>query len=112
MLMNYPDKPAPQGSRLIPEVAQGFPTISKNGKVYTFNLKKTYRFSNGAKITAANYAAAINRTLNPKMASPAQPFIEDIVGAYGGHRRQGRKGLWRQGALAVQAAHHAHQGGA
>ena len=81
MLMNYPDKPAPQGSRLIPEVAQGFPTISKNGKVYTFNLKKTYRFSNGAKITAANYAAAINRALNPKMASPAQPFIEDIVGA-------------------------------
>jgi len=81
MLMNYPDKPAPQGSRLIPEVAQGFPTISKNGKVYTFNLKKTYRFSNGAKITAANYAAAINRNLNPKMASPAQPFIEDIVGA-------------------------------
>ena len=112
MLMNYPDKPAPQGSRLIPEVAQGFPTISKNGKVYTFNLKKTYRFSNGAKITAANYAAAINRDLNPKMASPAQPFIEDIVGANGGHRRQGRKGVRRQGALAVQAAHHAHQGGA
>ena len=81
MLMNYPDKPAPQGSRLIPEVAQGFPTISKNGKTYTFNLKKTYRFSNGAKITAANYAAAINRNLNPKMASPAQPFIEDIAGA-------------------------------
>jgi ABC-type oligopeptide transport system substrate-binding subunit len=81
MLMNYPDKPAPQGSRLIPEVAQGFPTISKNGKTYTFNLKKTYRFSNGAKITAANYAAAINRNLNPKMASPAQPFIEDILGA-------------------------------
>jgi ABC-type oligopeptide transport system substrate-binding subunit len=81
MLMNYPDKPAPQGSRLVPEVAQGFPTISKNGKVYTFNLKKTYRFSNGAKITAANYAAAINRNLNPKMASPAQPFIEDIAGA-------------------------------
>jgi ABC-type oligopeptide transport system substrate-binding subunit len=81
MLMNYPDKPAPQGSRLIPEVAQGFPTISKNGKVYTFNLKKTYRFSNGKKVTAANYAAAINRNLNSKMASPAQPFIQDIAGA-------------------------------
>jgi ABC-type oligopeptide transport system substrate-binding subunit len=81
MLMNYPDKPAPQGSRLIPEVAQGFPAISKDGKVYTFNLKKTYRFSNGARVTAANYAAAINRNLNPKMASPAQPFIEDIAGA-------------------------------
>jgi ABC-type oligopeptide transport system substrate-binding subunit len=81
MLMNYPDAAAPRGSRLIPEVSQGMPRISKNGKIYTFNLKRTYRFSNGARVTAANYAAAINRNLNPKMASPSQPFIEDIVGA-------------------------------
>jgi len=81
MLMNYPDAAAPRGSRLVPEVSQGMPVIAKNGKTYTFTLKKTYRFSNGAKVTAANYAAAINRDLNPKMASPAQPFIEDIVGA-------------------------------
>jgi ABC-type oligopeptide transport system substrate-binding subunit len=81
MLMNYPDAAAPRGSRLVPEVSQGMPVISKDGKTYTFTLKKTYRFSNGAKVTAANYAAAINRDLNPKMASPAQPFIEDIVGA-------------------------------
>ena len=81
MLMTYPDAPAPRGSRLVPEVASGFPKISKNGRTYTFTLKKTFRFSNGKKVTAANYVAAINRNLNPKMASPAQPFIEDIVGA-------------------------------
>jgi ABC-type oligopeptide transport system substrate-binding subunit len=81
MLMNYPDAPAPKGSRLIPEVAQGFPQISRDGKTYTFNLKRTYRFSNGQRIRAANFAAAINRDLNPKMNSPAQPFIDDIVGA-------------------------------
>ena len=61
-------------------MAAGFPAISKDGKTYTFNLKRTYRFSNGARVTAANYAAAMNRNLNPRMASPAQPFIEDIVG--------------------------------
>ncbi len=81
MLMTYPDAPAPRGSRLVPEVAAGFPKISSNGRTYTFTLKKTYKFSNGKTVTAANYAAAINRNLNPKMASPAQPFIEDIVGA-------------------------------
>jgi oligopeptide transport system substrate-binding protein len=81
LLMSYPDAPAPRGSRLVPEVAQGFPKISKDGKTYTFTLKKGVRFSNGAKVTAANYAAALNRNLNPKMASPAQPFIEDVVGA-------------------------------
>jgi peptide/nickel transport system substrate-binding protein len=81
MLMSYPDAPAPRGSRLVPEVSQGMPVIAKDGMTYTFKLKKTYRFSDGAKIAAANYEAAINRNLNPKMASPAQPFIDDIVGA-------------------------------
>ncbi|MFL5930971.1 MAG: ABC transporter substrate-binding protein [Gaiellaceae bacterium] len=81
MLMSYPDAPAPRGSRLVPEVSRGMPKISKDGKTYTFSLKTGYRFSNGKPVTAANYAAAINRDLNPKMASPAQPFIEDIVGA-------------------------------
>src|SRR5215211_7633348 len=47
LLMSYPDAPAPRGSRLVPEVAQGFPKISKDGKTYTFTLKKGYRFSNG-----------------------------------------------------------------
>jgi ABC-type oligopeptide transport system substrate-binding subunit len=83
LLMSYPDAPAPRGSRLVPEVAQGFPKISKDGKTYTFTLKKGFRFSNGAKVTAANYAAALNRNLNKNMASPAQPFIEDVLGASG-----------------------------
>jgi oligopeptide transport system substrate-binding protein len=81
MLMSYPDAPAPRGSRLVPEVSRGFPAISKDGKTYTFTLKNGFRFNNGRPVTAANYAAAINRNLNPRMASPAQPFVEDIVGA-------------------------------
>jgi peptide/nickel transport system substrate-binding protein len=81
LLMSYPDAPAPRGSRLVPEVSAGFPTVSKDGKTYTFRLKSGYRFSNGKPVTAANYAAALNRNLNPRMASPAQPFIQDIVGA-------------------------------
>jgi ABC-type oligopeptide transport system substrate-binding subunit len=80
-LLNYPDAPAPRGSRLIPEVAQGMPRISRNGLTYTFQLKRTYRLSNGQRVTAANFVYAINRDLNRRMASPAQPFIEDIVGA-------------------------------
>src|SRR5829696_2482473 len=78
MLMNYPDAAAPRGSRLVPEVSQGMPRISKDGKTYSFTLKNTYKFSNGSKVTAANYAAAINRDLNPKMASPAMPFFAPV----------------------------------
>jgi ABC-type oligopeptide transport system substrate-binding subunit len=81
MLMNYPDAPAPRGSRLIPEVAAGLPRIARNGLTYTFQLKRTYRLSNGQRVTSANFVYAINRALNRRMNSPAQPFIEDIVGA-------------------------------
>jgi ABC-type oligopeptide transport system substrate-binding subunit len=81
MLINYPDAPAPRGSRLTPEVAAGFPRISNDGKTYTFRLKRGYRLSNGQRVTSANFVYAINRDLNRRMNSPAQPFIEDIVGA-------------------------------
>ncbi|HET8652682.1 MAG TPA: ABC transporter substrate-binding protein [Gaiellaceae bacterium] len=81
MLLNYPHAPAPRGSRLVPEVAQGFPRISSNGLLYTFTLKRTFRLSNGQPLNARNFAWAINRGLQKRMASPAQPFIEDIAGA-------------------------------
>jgi oligopeptide transport system substrate-binding protein len=81
MLMNYPDAPAPRGSRLTPDIARGFPRISRNGLTYTFQLKRNFRLSNGQPVTANNFVYAINRNLNRRMASPAQPFIEDIVGA-------------------------------
>jgi len=81
MLLSYPDKPAPQGSKLIPEVAAALPTVSKDGKTYTFTVKNTYKFNTGAPVTAANFAYAINRDLNPKMQSPAVAFIGNIVGA-------------------------------
>ncbi len=81
MLVNYPDAPAPRGSRIVPEVAAGLPRISRNGLTYTFQLKRTYRLSNGQRVTAANFVYAINRALNRRMNSPAQPFIEDIAGA-------------------------------
>src|ERR671925_219053 len=81
MLLNYPHASAPRGSRLVPEVARGFPRISRNGLLYTFTLKRTFRLSNGQRLTSRNYAYAINRALQKRMASPAQPFIEDIAGA-------------------------------
>jgi ABC-type oligopeptide transport system substrate-binding subunit len=81
MLLNYPDAAAPKGSRLVPEVAKGFPRISKNGLTYTFQLKNGYKLSNGQPITAANFVYAINRDLSKRMNSPSQPFIQDIAGA-------------------------------
>ncbi len=80
-LYNYPDKPKPVGGKLQPEGAVGFPVVSKDGKTYTITVKKGFKFSDGTPVTAANYAFAINRSLNPVMQSPASVFITGIVGA-------------------------------
>jgi peptide/nickel transport system substrate-binding protein len=80
-LLNYPDKPAPAGSRLFPDGAAAFPKVTNGGKTYTFRIRSGMKFSNGVPITAASYAAAFDRDANPKMQSPALPFFSDIVGA-------------------------------
>jgi peptide/nickel transport system substrate-binding protein len=80
-LMAYPDKPPPEGFRLVPEVAVGFPKISRNGKTYTFRLRSGFRFSDGTPVRASAFAHAINRTLAPGVQSPGVQHTGDIVGA-------------------------------
>src|SRR5206468_2249566 len=81
-LLNFPDKEASAGgTKLAPEVATSLPAVSRDGKTYTFTLKNTFKFADGSPVTAANFAYAMNRDLQPKMSSPATTFIEDIKGA-------------------------------
>src|SRR5438093_5891919 len=80
-LLNFPDKAAPEGSKLQPEASAGLPVISNGGKTYTFTIKSGAKFNTGEAVTAQSFANAINRDLNPGMQSPAVPFIADIVGA-------------------------------
>ena len=80
-LVGYPDA---EGAAGLPPAAGGrnrLPVVAKDGKTYTFTVKKGFRFSNGAPVTAANYAFVLNRALIPKMQSPASSFPTDIVGA-------------------------------
>ncbi len=78
-LFYYPDKPDPLGAKLTPDAAVGLPVVSKDGKTYTFTIKSGIRSNTGQPLTAANFAFAINRVLNPKMQSPAAPFITDVT---------------------------------
>jgi peptide/nickel transport system substrate-binding protein len=84
-LYNYPDKAGPSGTKLNPEVASKF-SVSNNGKVYTFTIRKGFRFSDGTAVTARNFKRAIDRVANKQLASPGAQFITDpngtnIVGA-------------------------------
>ena len=82
-LLNYPDKPAPAGSQLEPEVAQSLPTRSPDGKSYTFRIRKGFRFSppSNQAVTAQTFRYTIERSLSPVMKGPAQGYLGDVVGA-------------------------------
>jgi peptide/nickel transport system substrate-binding protein len=80
-LMYNPDAEAPKGSTVVPEVAAGLPTVSKNGKTYVFTIRKGYKFSDGEAVTAKSFKDAFERVSDPKMQSQLTPFIDGTLGA-------------------------------
>jgi peptide/nickel transport system substrate-binding protein len=82
-LVNYPDGPWTTDQQPVPEVAAGAPTISADGKTYTFRLQTSFRFSNASKetVTAESFKRALERALAPSVSSPALGHVHDIVGA-------------------------------
>jgi peptide/nickel transport system substrate-binding protein len=103
-LLRYPDLPGRAGTRLVPD-ASGFPTVSKNGKTYTFHVRPGFRFSTGASVTAASFERAFVRAASKVMGSPAINFMGDIVGATAYHDGKAKRlsGVTAQGnRLTVQ----------
>jgi YVTN family beta-propeller protein len=82
-LLNYPDATGLAGSQLVPEVAQAQPARSADGKTYTFTIRGGFRFSppSNEPVNAQTFKDTIERTLNPRMKSPAAGEFRDIVGA-------------------------------
>jgi oligopeptide transport system substrate-binding protein len=80
MLVSYPDAPAPRGARLVPDGAAAMPTVSRDGKTYTFRIRPGRRFSNGVTITARHYAWGLKRSLHWRMRGPARDLFRDVRG--------------------------------
>jgi peptide/nickel transport system substrate-binding protein len=80
-LMAYPDKPPPEGYKLVPSVAKAYPRVSQGGKTWTFTLRSGFRFSDGTPLQASAFARAINRTLAPGLKTDADLYTQNIVGA-------------------------------
>jgi ABC-type oligopeptide transport system substrate-binding subunit len=80
MLLRYPvSAPPAVHYNLVPEVATGYPALSRDGKTYTFTIRKGFRFSTGAAVTAANFVRAFQRVLDPAMNSPAAGYLRDVA---------------------------------
>jgi DNA-binding SARP family transcriptional activator/ABC-type transport system substrate-binding protein len=88
-LLNYPDKPPPEGRRLAPEIAAAMPTISPDRRTYAFRVRPGYRFSppSSQPVTAETFRHSIERALSPRLARnpigqipPGPLAIDDIEG--------------------------------
>src|SRR6478752_3577226 len=69
-LVSFPEKAGVAGTQLYPVAATSFPTVSKDGKTYTFHIRSGLKFSDGSPVTAAAFQRAWERILSPKMGSP------------------------------------------
>lgn len=58
--------------------------MSRDGKTYTFTIRKRLRFSDGKPLTARNFAHAIERTISPRLKGFGGPDVNGlgtVVGA-------------------------------
>jgi ABC-type transport system substrate-binding protein len=65
---------------VIPDIAEVW-SISPDGKIYTFRLKKNVYFSNKQEVKASDFKYSFKRILDPKGKSPNAWVLEKISGA-------------------------------
>jgi peptide/nickel transport system substrate-binding protein len=78
-LIGYTHANGPDGATIIPYLAKALPTVSADGKTYSFVLKSGLKYSDGTPIKASDFAATIERDF--KVDSPGVGFFGNIVGA-------------------------------
>ncbi|MDQ3928846.1 MAG: peptide ABC transporter substrate-binding protein [Chloroflexota bacterium] len=72
---------------VVPDIAASMPSVSADGRVYTFALRKGVKFTDGQEVTASDFKYSFERATDPKLAGslpatslPAGLFLNDIVG--------------------------------
>ncbi len=65
-------------TQIAPMAAQSW-TISPDGKVYTFHLRKDIKFWNGDQMTAQSFIDEFYRVLSPKLGSPGAGFVVSAI---------------------------------
>jgi peptide/nickel transport system substrate-binding protein len=78
-LLTYAHASGEAGTKLIPGVAQSLPTVSKDGKTYTFTLRKGLVYSSGAPVKASDFAHTVERAIKLGWGNK-EMLTENIVG--------------------------------
>jgi peptide/nickel transport system substrate-binding protein len=78
-LVTYAHASGEAGAKLIPGLAESLPTVSSDGKTYTFTLRKGLLYSNGAPVKASDFAHTIERAIKLGWGNK-ELLTENIVG--------------------------------
>ncbi|APJ05103.1 hypothetical protein AXG55_05865 [Silvanigrella aquatica] len=71
---------ANQEGKIVPASAESW-KISADGKIYTFQLRKNLKWSDGSPITANDFVYSLRRLVDPKIASEQSSLLEFVVNA-------------------------------
>ncbi len=78
-LLTYKRVNGPEGSKVVPGLAESLPKISNGGKTYTLTLRKGLKYSDGTPVKASDFASTMERLF--EINSPGSFYYESIVGA-------------------------------
>ncbi len=70
-----------EGSQVVPGLARGLPSVSEDGRTYTFQLQRGLRYSDGTAVKPSDFQTTMQRIFD--LDSSAAPLYTGIVGAAG-----------------------------
>ena len=81
-LLGYPDAGGLAGASLRPDVAAAMPTASRDGRTYTFRIRRGFRFSppSNEEVTAETFRRSIERAVSHPFAGFGDSVVGDIAG--------------------------------
>ena len=79
-LVTYAHANGEAGTKLIPGAAESLPTVSPDGKTYTFKLRPGLVYSNGTLVRASDFAHTVERTIKLNWGNKGM-LTEHIAGA-------------------------------
>jgi ABC-type transport system substrate-binding protein/predicted Ser/Thr protein kinase len=81
-LLDYPEAAGSLGGTLRPDVAAAMPSVSRDGRTYTFRVRSGFRFSppSNQTVTAQTFKHTIERALSRRYTGWADVAVTDIAG--------------------------------
>ncbi|MFQ4157584.1 peptide ABC transporter substrate-binding protein [Lactiplantibacillus argentoratensis] len=70
-----------QKGKVVPAIAKKVVKPTNNGKTYTFNLRHNAKWSNGKKVTAADFVYSVQRQVDPNTKSQEVGHVAEIKNA-------------------------------